>query len=465
MSAKFAVIVPTYGEFPYVFKCLETLARYTSDYHCYVIDDHSPDWQPAYEEEIRRLIPADRLTFQRYPENRGLTAAWNHGLALARDGGHPCAALVNSDTLFSPGWLLRTARALEKADLVGPLTNAPSDSRHQDIRKYVSRYRLDDSHDALAELSDLLERKYSGRISQGTINGYWMAAKTETWWANRFDDTHVFDPKNRLTGNESEYEKRFKGKIAAYHDTFIFHYRSVSRGLENVDAQYCKGAFRLPGGADVRLNPSYVSRRSDLVATIPKSVKCLLDVGCSVGTVGAALKERQAAKVVGLEYDPRMAALAAERLDHAYCGSAEDFPLEKLRAHGPYDALLFADVLEHLRDPESTLERFVSLLEPGGYVIASMPNVRHHTVLWNLFRHGYWPRRERGVHDRTHLRWFTQRNIRELFEFANLRITDWRRCYRAGDRPTNKAEHWGARLAKGPLRDFLTYQYYVVAQK
>lgn len=465
MSAPFAVIIPTYGEFPYVFKCLETLARYTSDYFCYVLDDASPDWLPEYEAEIRRLIPPDRLHFERYTENRGLTAAWNHGLELARQGGHPYAALVNSDTLFSPGWLLRTMQALEKADLVGPLTNAPSDSRHQDIRNYVRGYQLDDSHDALADVSDYLARKYSGRISRGTINGYWMAAKTAAWWENAFDSTHVFDPKNRLTGNESEFEKRFKGRIAAYHDTFIFHYRSVSRGLENVDAQYCKGAYRLPGGGDARLNPSYISRRSDLIALIPSTVKNLLDVGCSVGAVGAALKERQSAKVVGIEYDPQMAALARERLDAAYCGSAEDFPLETLREHAPFDALLFADVLEHLRNPEEVLARFASLVKLGGHVIVSLPNARHHTVIWNLLGRGYWPGRDRGIHDRTHLRWFTKRNIRELFDFANLRILDWRRCYRAGDRHSKRAETWGGRMAKGPLRELMTYQYYVVAQK
>ena len=465
MRSAFAVVIPAYGEFPYVFKCLETLVRFTSDYHCYLLDDASPDWRAEYEDEIRRIVPPDRLHFERYPENRGVTAAWNHGLTLAREHGHPYAALVNSDTLFSPGWLLRTTRALEQADLVGPLTNAPSDSRHQDIRNYIRGFKLDDSDDALCDLSHRLAKKFSGRASTGTINGFWMAAKTDTWWANAFDATRVFDPKNRLTGNESEFQKRFKGRVAACHDTFIFHYRSVSRGLENVDMQYCNGAYRLAGADDARLNPSYVSRRSDLVAVIPPSVKNLLDVGCSVGAVGAALKERRGVQVIGLECDPRMCALAADRLDHAYCGSAEDFPLEKLEKHAPFDALLFADVLEHLRDPEAVLERFARLLHPGGYVIASFPNARHHTLIWNLLRHAYWPRRERGIHDRTHLRWFTQRNLRELFEYANLRILDWRRCFRAGDRPSQKAERWGSRLGKGPLRDLLTYQYYVLAQK
>jgi len=464
--ARFAVIVPTYGEFPYVLKCLESLARCTSDYRCYVIDDASPGWTSEIENAIRRTIPSERLHFERWEENRGLTAAWNHGLELARLGCHPYAALVNSDTLFSPGWLLRTAEALDKADLVGPLTNAPSDSRHQEIRNVIRGYRLDDSAEACAEISHRVRAKFSGKLDSGTINGFWMAAKTEMWWANAFDATHVFDPKNRLTGNESEFEKRFKGRIAAMHDVFIFHYRSVSRGLENVEAQYCRGAFRLPEGASSgRLNPSYISRRSDLVAFIPKTVTSLLDVGCSVGAVGAALKQRQAARVTGLEYDPEMAEIARANLDLVFSGNAEEFPVEKLREHGPFDGLLFADVLEHLRDPWQALIKYSSLLTPGAAVIASLPNVRHFTTLASVFLRGYWPYRERGVHDRTHLRWFTKRNIEELFELANLRIERVDRIYRIIERPHSYNERFAHRFAVGPLRELLTYQYYVLARK
>jgi 2-polyprenyl-3-methyl-5-hydroxy-6-metoxy-1,4-benzoquinol methylase len=201
------------------------------------------------------------------------------------------------------------------------------------------------------------------------------------------------------------------------------------------------------------------------VAFIPQSVTKLLDIGCSVGAVGAALKKRQQAKVVGLEYDPEMADIAKENLDVVYSGNAEDFPLEKLREHGPYDGLLFADVLEHLRDPWATLERYASLLSPGGVVIASLPNVRHFTTIRGLLFGAYWPYRDRGVHDRTHLRWFTKRNIEEMFEHANVRIEKLERIYRIIEKPHAYNERFAHRLAIGPLRDLLAYQYYVLARK
>ena len=119
-----------------------------------------------------------------------------------------------------------------------------------------------------------------------------------------------------------------------------------------------------------------------------------------------------------------MAEIARGNLDAVYCGSAEDFPLEQLREHAPFDGLLFADVLEHLRNPREVLARFSTLLAPGGCVVASLPNVRHHTVLWNLLRHGYWPGRDRGIHDRTHLRWFNQETTRRALREAGLVVHD-----------------------------------------
>ncbi len=473
---KIAVIVPVYGELEFVLRCLKSLVRHTSDYRCIIIDDGSPDWNDGWLEAFEAIVPAERLFFEKFDPNRGLTAAWNRGLELARDGGFPYAALVNSDTLFSPGWLRRTIDALEKVDLVGPLSNAAGDMKHQQIEYVVGNYKLDDNEDSINELSATLKRKFSGQIKPGWVNGFWMAAKTDVWWVNKFDDQHVFNPANRLTGNETEFQKRFKGKVGAAQDIFIFHYRSVSRGLENAEQQYCKGWYRTgagekkiaveppASGAVPEFNTSYVSRRSDLVAFIPTSVKRVLDVGCSVGALGYQLKQRQAAYVAGIEYDAEMGKHAASVLDHVIVGDAETVSLEDTARGELFDCIVFADILEHLRDPWNTLARYVSLLKPGGYVVTSLPNIRHFTTILNLLVTGYWPYRTRGIHDRTHLRNFTKRNIEELFEFANMRIQDWHRIYRLIERPHdgNKYAHW---FAFPPFRELMTFQYYILAQK
>ncbi|MEK0448818.1 MAG: hypothetical protein RL088_1086 [Verrucomicrobiota bacterium] len=465
---KIAVIVPVYGQLEFVIRCLKSLVRHTSDYRCFIIDDGSPDWNDAWLEEFKAIVPAERMYFEKFDPNRGLTAAWNRGLELARDAGIPYAALVNSDTLFSPGWLLRTLDALEKVDLVGPMSNAAGDMKHQQIEFVIRNYKIDDNEDAINELSATLKRKFSGVIKPGWVNGFWMAAKTDVWWANKFDDTHVFNPANRLTGNETEFQKRFKGKVGAAQDIFIFHYRSVSRGLENAEQQYCKGWFRIEdgkaSGAVPDFNSSYVSRRSDLVAFIPETVKRVLDVGCSVGALGYQLKQRQGAYVAGIEYDAEMGKHAASVLDHVIVGDAETVSTTEISRGELFDCIVFADILEHLRDPWNTLARYASVLKPGGYVVTSLPNIRHFTTICNLLFAGYWPYRTRGIHDRTHLRNFTKRNIEELFEFANMHVKSWHRIFRIIEKPHdwNRFAKW---FAFPPFRELMTFQYYVLAQK
>ena len=94
MSRKIAVVIPTYGQFDYALKCLDSLVRLTADYQCIVIDDGSPDWSDAVRADIEHIVPRQHLHLERFETNRGLTAAWNQGLTLARQFGNPCAALV-----------------------------------------------------------------------------------------------------------------------------------------------------------------------------------------------------------------------------------------------------------------------------------------------------------------------------------------------------------------------------------
>jgi len=120
-------------------------------------------------------------------------------------------------------------------------------------------------------------------------------------------------------------------------------------------------------------NPSYVGPRQDILRLIPPGVKRVLDVGCSVGTLGLALQER-GAEVTGIEIDPSMGAEARERLNEVHIASVEDPVLfERLRERS-FDCIIFADLLEHLVDPWTALDRFVERLAPGGVVVASLPD-------------------------------------------------------------------------------------------
>lgn len=121
----------------------------------------------------------------------------------------------------------------------------------------------------------------------------------------------------------------------------------------------------------------------------------------------------------------------------------------------------------HIGTPENpwdVLKSTTSFLDNQGVVIASVPNVRHYTTITNFLFKGYWPYRERGIHDRTHLRFFTLRNIRELFQYAHLSIETIERNCRFIEEP-HELNRLSKYFAFYPCKDFLTFQYLIVARK
>ena len=209
-------------------------------------------------------------------------------------------------------------------------------------------------------------------------------------------------------------------------------------------------------------NPSYVGPRRDVMALVPAETRRLLDVGCSNGTLGAALKERDGARVTGIELDPAMAGQARTVLDTVHVGSVEDDTLFERLGDERYGCIVFADLLEHLVDPWKALGRFVERLEPDGVVVASLPNIRHYTTIRTLLFSGYWPYRDRGLHDRTHLRFFTLRNVRELFASAGLEVQALDRNYRLIERP-HRLNRLAPAFALPGLRELIAFQYLVRA--
>jgi methionine biosynthesis protein MetW len=169
----------------------------------------------------------------------------------------------------------------------------------------------------------------------------------------------------------------------------------------------------------------YETTRPDVQALVPRSARRVLDLGCSSGALGAAIKQRQGAEVVGIELDPLYARDAEARLDRVICADvAEGLALGS--ELGTFDCVIAADVLEHLVDPWDALRRAVALLDGGGSVVVSLPNVRSLETFLNLAVRGRWPRRPWGLFDATHLRWFTLADARELLEQAGLDVVEVR---------------------------------------
>jgi 2-polyprenyl-3-methyl-5-hydroxy-6-metoxy-1,4-benzoquinol methylase len=163
-------------------------------------------------------------------------------------------------------------------------------------------------------------------------------------------------------------------------------------------------------------NKSYKSLRTDLLQFV-ESPKSLLDVGCNEGILGLYIKENihENIHVSGIDYNPKTISIAKKRLDIAEVVNLNNQQEigSFLKKCPKYDHIIFGDILEHLTHPLEALDILSKQLLPNGKMIISIPNTNHYSSLLNFFSLK-WPRNERGIYDKTHLRIFMLRNINEL---------------------------------------------------
>ncbi|MBC8458477.1 MAG: class I SAM-dependent methyltransferase [Deltaproteobacteria bacterium] len=185
-----------------------------------------------------------------------------------------------------------------------------------------------------------------------------------------------------------------------------------------------KGVLAVATGALLHrgFKEDFKAERDDLVQLIPEGVKRVLDMGCAMGGYGKALKEaRPEISLIGVELNQVMAQAADPFYDKIFRTSVEQADLS-----GNFDLVNCGDILEHLMDPWSILKRINSLLIPGGYLILSVPNVGHWSIVRDLIqgRFQYVPS---GLLCVTHLRWFTESTIRNSLDNAGFSIEVFQR--------------------------------------
>jgi len=209
---------------------------------------------------------------------------------------------------------------------------------------------------------------------------------------------------------------------------------------------------------------SYTTIRSDVAGMVPMEAKRILDVGCSNGALGRDLKAADPQRnVCGIEFDPGFAQAATKVLDSVIDADVNLLDWKAFVPGQSFDCIIFADVLEHLVQPQHVLTHALSRLAPGGSVVVSLPNVRHVSALWSIFVNGRFPRHSRGIFDSTHLRWFTYLDAQQMLEDAGLQISAEAFALRWRDqggglfnRALNKLP--ASLHSLRPIREFLAYQ-------
>lgn len=177
----------------------------------------------------------------------------------------------------------------------------------------------------------------------------------------------------------------------------------------------------LEAAYEAKARSYFAGARVDFVSLLPHDPSAhILEIGCGSGDTGAlALAGDRAGRYTGVELMPGPAAEARKVLTDVLVGDVEQMAFDWQPA--AFDAIILSEVLEHLTDPRRLLNRLARYVRPGGKVLASSPNISH----WRVLRHlmaGQFPQADRGVFDRTHLRWFTPATFAEMFDAAGFDV-------------------------------------------
>ena len=150
--------------------------------------------------------------------------------------------------------------------------------------------------------------------------------------------------------------------------------------------------------------------------------KSVLELGAASGHVTRVLKDMNN-KVTAVERDGRFADILAEFADEVIITDLDWLDLRERLDGQKFDVVLAGDVLEHCSKPELVLLQIHDLLNPGGYVVISLPNIAHGDVRLALLR-GEFNYRDTGLLDRTHIRFFTRNSIESFLNQNAFKLVE-----------------------------------------
>jgi SAM-dependent methyltransferase len=213
----------------------------------------------------------------------------------------------------------------------------------------------------------------------------------------------------------------------------------------------------------------------ELIKQLPIEAKRVLELGCTNGETGKALKELwRTERYEGVEASYEMAERARLWLDAVHVADIEKSSLESLGIKkNEFDLLLALGVMQRFFDPWETLVKFIDCVRPGGFVVLSVPNVSNLAVLEELVQNK-WQYGYNSLRDPNDIRCFTLTGIQALVCGAGLEIISQAIVAFQNPSPNAVLDHGNSiRLGKLELHDLsrddvaklFAKQYVIVARK
>lgn len=161
-----------------------------------------------------------------------------------------------------------------------------------------------------------------------------------------------------------------------------------------------------------------LSDRQELAALQPADYKTVLEIGCAKGGFKASL--RPDVEIWGVEPNPLSAGHAASLGYKVQIGTYDEVADKLPDAY--FDLVICNDVIEHMPDHEHFLRVIKAKMNPNASLIGSIPNVRYFGNVYKMLVLKDWKYEGQGVLDSTHLRFFTEKSLRNTFSRCGYEI-------------------------------------------
>ena len=458
---KTSIIILTYNQLTYTKECINSIKQYTRpDYEIIVVDNASTD---GTVEWLKKQVDTTAIFND---ENKGFAGGCNQGILKSCGD---VLVLLNNDTIVTPRWLDNMLVCLNSSDKIGAVgVYSNTAGANQNILTNYNYYNL---HEIIsfAENFNISNRKrWEERIR---LCGFCFAVKKTVVNEVGLLDEQFFP--GYYEDDDYCFRIRQSGyKLMLCGDTFIHHHGNISFKKDADHSKVITSEFLENRKRFVEkwgFNPSYHGFiRFDVINLMNQKERLrnirVLEIGCACGATLLKIKHVfPHAQVFGIEINQYAANTARDFAD-IIVGDIEKIDMDGNYPYNYFDYILIPGVLEHLVDPWKIITKIKKYLKPDGHVIANIPNVMHFSIIYQLL-FGMWNYDNETILDKTHLRFFTLKTIREMFEKSGYLINQAETITTPVEGANNFLDYLHMAVPPEKRNELLVNQYIIKAKK
>ncbi|WP_160687134.1 glycosyltransferase [Clostridium sp. C2-6-12] len=406
---KTSIIILTYNNLNYNIICLDSIRKYTdaNSYEIIVIDNNSTDGTREWlkEQSDIKLILND--------ENIGFPKGCNIGIEAAEKEND--ILFLNNDTKVTPRWLSNLKTCLYSNEKIGAAASITNNcSNYQSINIPY------ENMEELIEFADKNNVSSPKKWEEKTrLVAFCLLVKREVinligTFDERFSPGNFEDDDLSMRIIEANY------KLMVCHDSFIHHFGSASFNADNGKFNTILKENAQKFQDKWHFNSNYESIiKFDVINSISEPIDKelnILELDCNLGATLLRLKYiHPKARLYGIETDLNVARICGKIIEITTKDFEESYNMNfKENKENFFDYIILGNKLQSSSNPWKLLKEIKKFLKPGGYIIATIPNVMHYSVIKTLLN-GQFTCSQNPLVDRSYNKFFTLTDIYNIF--------------------------------------------------